>query len=156
MSISGKNHALMAAVVVMMVLLGACASGANAALRVQNNLNSTVTVLHPLGCCSSCVPTTEKPFCPEVCEQYPNVKVKRGSEVTLDSHVGPYPLEYLQIRVRGEVYCVPGTDLYRLTATAVLVVGPGHGACPDSLLAFFIERWEGYGVCLEFCRRHEG
>ena len=74
------------------------------------------------------------------------------------SHVGPYPLEYLEIRVRSLVYCVNDTDSCRLNAKALLLILPGGDipgdACPNSLLGFLIQGWEGYGICLGFCGRY--
>lgn len=111
------------ALVAMVVLLGGSASGADAALRVRNDLNSTITVSHP----PSCDPS--KPSGPACITGF---VLDSGEEESLNPNV-PYPLTYLKIQVQGEdqVYCVPETDLKYLTATALLKVG--LGACAQGL-----------------------
>lgn len=118
------NTAVRATLVMVVILLGTCASGANATLRVRNDLEfGNITVWYPPGCCSPCVTTTEK-FCPkrscavcatpvtttgdgkevcaDVCEVcgddcVTGIVVESGQEVSLDGpNVGQYPASYLR------------------------------------------------------------
>jgi hypothetical protein len=136
------------AFLVVVVLLETCASEANAALRVQNDLSSTITVTHP-PVCPGCVP--RRP-CPLVC--FGGIIVESGKEESLNPSV-PYPLSYLKIGVQDEVYCVPQTDLIRLTATALLQIGPGGcgQAFPNSTTAVIVDGSPSdlYVTCLQLC-----
>lgn len=90
-----------------------------------------------------------------------NVGVEKGKLVTLESRVGPYPLEYLKVHVKDEVYCVPEKDVKLLTRTALLQVAGGDCVqdSPNSSLSARIVDEEVPGpqdssrfeICLQFC-----
>lgn len=75
MGTSVKSFCFLAALVVVVVVLGTCASGATAVLRVEYDLqDGSLTVLHPPGCCNYC--TGE--ICPDVrCVQ--TLALRKGS-----------------------------------------------------------------------------
>jgi hypothetical protein len=159
MGTSRKSNVLIATLQVLaVVLLGTCAS----ALRIESrNLNSTLTVFVPPGCCSSCVPTTDTACSGEQCGY---VAVGVGEGVALDSHVGPYPLPYLKIQIQDKVYCVPeedlrGLDLSLIAATSTLYViesAGERGKCgPDNsgVVGTVIDNTLGVlsSICLDLC-----
>lgn len=146
-----RSHAdvVAALVLALAVLLGSSAAGANAALRVRNDLTSEIEVEHPPAC-QPCIP--HRP-CPLVCIE--GIFVESGKEGTLDSLV-TYPLAYLKVEVQDEasqVYCVPAGDLKQLTATAELLVGPGDCglAFPNSITAVVVDGLNRYVTCLQPC-----
>ena len=142
---------VMAALVVAVVVLGTCASGANAALRVQNNLNNTqLSVLFP-PVCGSCPKGPDKHVaCPEVCIRGV-FDIESGAQAVTLEPITTYPPAYLRIQVQDEEYCVPENALNRLTATALLqVIGGGHNCFPNSLSAVIVDN-SSLHVCLPSC-----
>ena len=131
-----------AALVVAVVLLGTCASGANAALTVQNDLKETITVSFPPNC-----PGLPGPICID------GFDVESKQEESLPTGE-TYPLAYLQIQVGDVTFCVAKADLQKLTATTTVEVGapvrPG-GGCPDSIDLYIVDTTAGvrYYTCLQ-------
>ena len=151
-SVMKSASVLVAALVVVVVLLGSSASAAtDPALTVQNDLTQTITVLYEY--CPPCEPVGP---CGLPC-QTPTFSVASGQSGSVRSGI-EYPLKYLKIEVGDVVYCLTQDELQRLTANAVITVGPpqqpGVAGCPNSeLYVYIVDPSNGirYYPCLQVC-----
>lgn len=100
----------------------------HSALKVSNNLDRPLTMKNLPGCCSKCGKDGPPPGvkCIDVCVRCPDEVVLPGQKLKLDFHVGPFPIQELQILVQGEeLSCLRGDGLTVMTASSTLAVGPG-------------------------------
>lgn len=94
-------------------------------LKVANNLeHGSLTVLSLAGCCSPCGPNNASPVCLQYCAKCPDIVVGQGKVGEVDRHVGPFPLPYMMIQVKETVWCVEPRDLWMLSDSVTLAVGP--------------------------------
>lgn len=95
-------------------------------LKVANNLNDgPITVVDLPGCCAPC--GDRDVVGPSVWVACGQGVVEDRREGTMELHVGPYLLPYLQVQVKEQVWCVEPSALELVTAGGTLAVGPRAG-----------------------------